>query len=71
MFLDSELAPNEEREFLDLLQKSPDLLDRFKQEKNFHDFLRSKIHRKSVSPLLVQNIKSKIQLTNPFLSNPT
>jgi hypothetical protein len=61
-FLDNELTLSEEQEFLDLLQNSPALLARFNQEKNFHEFLRSKIQRKSVSPMLVQNIKAKIQL---------
>jgi hypothetical protein len=63
-FLDNELSPTEEQDFLEALQKSPDLMDRFNKEKSFHDFLRSKIQRKTVSPAIVQNIKAKIQLNN-------
>jgi hypothetical protein len=66
-FLDNELSTSEEQEFLDSLQQSPALMDRFNKEKSFHDFLRSKIQRKTVSPAIVQNIKSKIQLNNKKL----
>lgn len=70
LFLDNELSKEEERDFLTLLQKSPELLAKFTQEKNFHAFLRSKIQRKPVSPLLVQNIKAKIQLAPNLTSGP-
>lgn len=62
MFLDGELSKEEERDFITLLQKSPEYLSRFNQEKSFHEFLRSKIQRRPVSPALVQSIKAKIML---------
>lgn len=61
-FLDGELQPKEESEFLNHMKKNGALMDKLRQEQSFHEFLRSKINRKPVSPGLIDSIKSKMQL---------
>lgn len=61
MYLDGELTKSEERELLAQIQNSPEHLTRFDKEKSFREFIRSKVSRRSVSPALVQSIKSKIK----------
>lgn len=61
-FLDGELSNDEEQQFLTRIQSTPEYLERFRHEKSFHEFLRSKISRRPVSPSLVQSIKAKIQV---------
>jgi len=63
LYLDGELSNREERELLTEIQTNPDLLERFSMEKSFREFIKSKISRRSVSPALVESIKSKIRTT--------
>lgn len=66
LYLDGELSNKEERELLTEIQSSPDLLERFSMEKSFREFIRSKISRRTVSPALVESIKSKIRTAAPI-----
>ena len=59
--LDGELTVEEEREFLEHLQKCSCCLDQFHIEKAFKEFLIKKIHRKKVASTLVSDIKKKIK----------
>jgi len=61
LYLDNELSNREERELLTEIQSSPELLERFSMEKSFREFIKSKISRRTVSPTLVESIKSKIR----------
>lgn len=61
MYLDGELSKQEEQNLLMEIKKSPEYLEKFRIESSFREFLRSKISRRNVSPLLVQNIKEKIK----------
>ena len=55
MYLDNELSREAERNLLrELLSK----------EKSFRDFIKSRVHRRKVSPTLIQSIKEKIRV-NP------
>jgi anti-sigma factor RsiW len=63
MYLDGALDKEEEREFLNVIRSSPQYLSELQHEQSFREFLRQKLSRKTVSPALVQSIKSKINLT--------
>ncbi len=63
MYLDGALNKEEEREFLSVIRSSPQYLTELQQEQSFREFLRQKLSRKTVSPALIQSIKSKISLT--------
>jgi polyhydroxyalkanoate synthesis regulator phasin len=60
MYLDGALSKEESREFLDSVMQSPEHLDRLQKEKSFREILRKKAGQRTVSPNLVQTIKSKI-----------
>jgi polyhydroxyalkanoate synthesis regulator phasin len=60
MFLDGALNKEESREFLDNIMFSPEHMDRLQKEKSFRETLRKKAGQRTVSPDLVQIIKSKI-----------
>jgi hypothetical protein len=61
LLLDNELAPEKEREMLEEIKTNPKYLTLLSQEKSFREFVKSRIHRKSVSPSLVRSIKEKIR----------
>jgi hypothetical protein len=60
MFLDGALSIEESREFLESVRQSPEYMDRLQKEKSFREILRKKAGQRTVSPVLVQTIKSKI-----------
>ena len=60
MYLDGALSNEESREFLTDIKNSPDHLAKLQEEKSFREFLRKKVSRRSVSPALINSIKSKI-----------
>jgi len=62
MYLDGALSNEEERNLLFEIKKSPELLEKYKMEKSFREFLRSKVNRRSVSPTLIKSIKDKIRI---------
>ena len=60
MYLDGALSSEESREFLDKVNQSPEQMSLLNQEKSFREILRKKVGQRTVSPSLVQSIKSKI-----------
>ena len=60
MYLDGALSKEEWRKFLDSVMQSPEHLDHLQKEKSFREILRKKAGQRTVSPTLVQTIKSKI-----------
>jgi hypothetical protein len=60
LLLDDQLTPDAEREMLEELKNNPSYRDLLAQEQNFREFIRSRIHRKKVSPSLILSIKEKI-----------
>jgi hypothetical protein len=60
MYLDGALSNEESREFLTDIKNSPEQLAKLQKEKSFREFLRKKVSRRSVSPALLNSIKSKI-----------
>ena len=65
MYLDGALSKEQERELLIEIRRSPERLEKFRIEKSFREFLRSKVSRRAVSPNLVRSIKDKIY-TSPI-----
>ncbi len=60
LLLDNQLTPDMEREMLEEIKTNPSYREMLSQEQSFREFIRSLIHRKKVSPSLVQSIKEKI-----------
>jgi len=65
MYLDNELSPEAERELLKEIKSNPEYFTVLSKERSFREFIKSKVHRKSVSPALIQSIKDKIQIQAP------
>ena len=65
LLLDNELTPEKEREMLQEIKTNPSYHKLLSQEKSFREFIKSRIHRKSVSPSLVRSIKEKIRSSRP------
>ena len=65
MYLDNELTKEAEIELLKEIRKNPSFKELLNQEQSFRDFLKSKIHRRKVSPALIQSIKDKIRIPIP------
>ena len=51
--------------FVKEIRKNPSFKELLNQEQSFRDFLKSKIHRRKVSPSLIQSIKDKIRVPIP------
>ena len=65
MYLDNELSLEAERELLKDLQSNPEFLELLSKEKSFREFIKSRVHRRKVSPALIQSIKEKIRIAAP------
>jgi len=61
MYLDNELSKTEERALLQELKQNPVYFELLNKEKSFREFLKSRLHRRQVSPSLIQSIKDKIK----------
>lgn len=64
MYLDNELTTEAERELLREIKSNPEYLQILSQERSFRDFIKSRLHRRKVSPALIESIKDKIR-TSP------
>jgi hypothetical protein len=64
LLLDNELTPDAERAMLEEINKNPEYRDMLAKEQSFREFVRSRIHRKTVSPSLILSIKEKIHSTS-------
>ncbi len=60
LLLDNELTPDMERKLFEEIKTNKSYRELMSQEKSFREFVRSRIHRKKVSPSLVQSIREKI-----------
>ena len=63
MYLDNELSKEAERELLREIKQNPVYLEVLSKEKSFREFIKSRVHRRKVSPALIQSIKNKIRIT--------
>lgn len=62
MYLDNELSKEEEVQLLREIQSNPSYVELLSRERNFREFVKSKLTRRKVSPALVQSIKDKIRV---------
>ena len=60
LLLDNELTKDEERAFLNEIKSNPAYRELLQKERSFREFIKSRIHRRKVSPSLISSIKSKI-----------
>jgi len=65
MYLDNELSKEAERDLLREIKTNPTYLEVLSKEQSFREFIKSKVHRRKVSPALIQSIKDKIRV-NPY-----
>jgi len=63
MYLDNELSKEAERELLNEIKQNPAYYEVLSKEKSFREFIKSRVHRRKVSPALIQSIKDKIRIT--------
>ena len=61
LLLDNQLTPEKERELLEEIKTNKKYRTLLSQEQSFREFVKSRIHRKKVSPSLVLSIKEKIR----------
>ncbi|MFT4761181.1 MAG: hypothetical protein ACI9XO_001075 [Paraglaciecola sp.] len=64
LLLDNELSKDAERALLNEIKTNPVYRDLLQKEKSFREFIKSKIHRRKVSPALVQSIKDKLKVAS-------
>jgi hypothetical protein len=64
LLLDNELTPDAEREMLEEIKSNPEYREMLAKEQSFREFVRSRVHRKTVSPSLILSIKEKIHSTS-------
>jgi hypothetical protein len=61
MYLDNELSELQELELLKDIKSNPEYFAVLSKERSFREFLKSRVHKRKVSPSLVQSIKDNIQ----------
>lgn len=62
LLLDNELSKDDERLLLNEIQSNPSYRDLLQRERSFREFIKSRIHRKTVSPSLIQSIKDNLKV---------
>jgi len=60
-YLDNGMTPEEEQEFLTLLESNSNCLHMFRLEKHFRDLLLARVERKTIDRALVEGIRSRIR----------
>ncbi len=66
MYLDNELNQDAERALLKEIKANPAYYEVLSKERSFRDFIKSRVHRRKVSPALIQSIKDKIKVAPAF-----
>jgi hypothetical protein len=62
MYLDNELSKEDERELLKEIKSDPYFYELLSKEKSFREFIKSRVHRRKVSPAIIESIKEKIRI---------
>lgn len=63
MYFDKELNDNDQKSLLKEVKGNPEFQHFFDKEKKFRSFIKSNVTRSSVSPDLIQTIKSRIKIS--------
>ena len=61
MYLDNAMSDEEAQSFLSEIKQHPEKNKKLKEEESFRAFLKKKINKRSISPSVIQSIKSKIR----------
>ncbi|MEZ4951337.1 MAG: hypothetical protein R2879_12550 [Saprospiraceae bacterium] len=61
MFLDNELTKEAELELLKEIKTNPAYREILDKERNFREFIRAKVQRRTASPSLVESLKEKLR----------
>ena len=62
LYLDNELSETAERELLQEIKSNPEYMSFLSKEKSFRDFIKTRLHRRKPSPVLIQSIKESIRM---------
>lgn len=62
MYLDNALSIEEQNALMSEINTNPACLDMLSKEQNFREFVKSRIHRRSASPALIQAIREKVRI---------
>jgi len=62
LLLDNELSKDAERALLNEIKTNPAYRELLQKEKSFREFIKSRIHRRTVSPSLIQSIKDNLKV---------
>jgi len=57
LLIDNELPKEAERELLDEIKSNPAIRELLNRERSFREFIKSRIHRRKVSPDVINNVK--------------
>lgn len=62
MYLDNELSAEEQTTLMHEINTNPTYLEILSKEQQFREFVKSRIHRRSASPALIQAIREKVRI---------
>jgi predicted lactoylglutathione lyase len=62
MYLDNALNMEEQSALMHEINTNPDCLAMLSKERNFREFVKSRIHRRTASPDLIQSIREKVRI---------
>jgi hypothetical protein len=62
LYFDKALDGSDEQKFLNTISQNQDCKKVFEQEQSYRNFIKTKVHRPSVSPDFIRSIKDKIRV---------
>jgi len=62
LYFDKALNGSDEQEFLNTVRQNQDCKKVFEQEQSYRNFIKTKVHRPSISPDFIRSIKDKIRV---------
>ena len=62
MYLDNALNTDEQSALMHEINTNPVCLEMLSKEQNFREFVKSRIHRRTASPALIQAIRDKVRI---------
>jgi hypothetical protein len=62
LYLDNELSREDEHHLLQEIKSNPAFYELLSKERSFREFIKSKVHRRKISPAVVESIKEKIRI---------
>jgi predicted lactoylglutathione lyase len=62
MYLDNALSTEEQSVLMHEINTNPVCLEMLSKEQHFREFVKSRIHRRTASPALIQAIRDKVRI---------